>query len=215
MRGPGFSRALCFSGFRHLSVKELIREFSTRGTLPVEIEDVIAAIRSRGISDEIYYFWDNNLDPKTLRGYIKHDEYPQPSGPPKLAVEITYAKMGHEWERLVCCKEVLHVLEPAEQRCGKPDEVDLLIEKIILPADLVDPFTDGLHAATDRAALIYAVATLFPLAARNILMPKYSNGKLTLADIEDIAELPARYVAIVMSAVWKDIHDWILAQGGE
>jgi hypothetical protein len=161
-------------------VLRLIKDFSTRETLPVEVDDVIKEIVSRGIKDEVYYFWDHNLNPKVLMGYIKHDEYPTGGGKSKLVAEITYAKLGHEMERLVCCKELLHLLDPIDCRATQKDEVEKLIEKIILPPELVDPFTDGIHASTDRIAIIHAVAVLFPLAAQNILLPKYAEKNLHL-----------------------------------
>ena len=40
-------------------------------------------------------------------------------------------------------------------------------------------------------------------------MPAYQAKKFTLADIEELAELPRRYVAIVMSDAWTEIHKLI------
>jgi hypothetical protein len=192
-----------------MSAKALIRKFSELDYLPVDIATVVAELQSLGVKDEIHCFWDQNLDQTVLRGYIKHDEYPQPSGPPKQIAEISYAKMGHEWERLVCCKELLHLLDPVDQRTWKAEDINRLVEKIILPPDLVDPILDGLHALVDRVAIAYAVATLFPFKAREILMPTYQAKKFTLADIEEMAELPRRYVAMVMSDAWVEIHKLI------
>jgi hypothetical protein len=61
-----------------------------------------------------------------------------------------------------------------------------LVEKIILPPDMIDPITDGEHAASDRLAVLHAVAVLFPITAREILMPAYASKKLTPADISDL-----------------------------
>jgi hypothetical protein len=189
-----------------MSAKNLIQKFSKLDYLPVEIDLVIGELRDLGIKDEIYPFWDPNLDPNILRGYIKHDEYTLPDGTSRRVAEITYAKMGHEWERLVGCKELLHLLDPEGQRVWQPEDVERLVEKIILPPDLVDPVKDGPHALIDRVAITYAVATLFPFDARQVLMPAYTAKKLTLADIEVMAELPRRYVALVMSDEWDLIH---------
>jgi hypothetical protein len=92
-----------------------------------------------------------------------------------------------------------------------PEDVHRLIEKIILPPELQDPFNDGVHARTDRIALIYAVAVLFPFGARKILLPKYTTGELSVPQIANLAELPARYVAIVMSETWPEIHKILTA----
>jgi hypothetical protein len=39
---------------------------------------------------------------------------------------------------------------------ARPEDIDKLVEKIILPSDLQDPFNDGIHALTDRVAITYA-----------------------------------------------------------
>jgi hypothetical protein len=46
-------------------------------------------------------------------------------------------------------------------------------------------------------------------ASREILMPAYQEKKFTLADIEEMAELPRRYVAMVMSDAGVEIHKLI------
>lgn len=189
---------------------DLIRDFSKRDRLPIDVQEVVDAITARGIKDEIYYFWDHNLDATVLRGYIKHDEYPQPDGTSRFVAEITYGKLGDEWERLVCCKELLHLVDPIENRAANAEAVERLVEKIVLPPDMVDPFSDGVHANSDRLAIIHAVAVLFPLAARNILLPAYTEKKLTPADISDLAELPPRYAVLVMSEQWEDVHNLIV-----
>jgi hypothetical protein len=47
---------------------------------------------------------------------------------------------------------------------------------------------------------------------RDILLPKYAEKKITLARIADLAELPTRYAAIVMSDGWAEIHAAILGE---
>jgi hypothetical protein len=59
-----------------------------------------------------------------------------------------------------------------------------------------DPFTDGEHANTDRVAVTFATAVLFPLAARETFMPKYTENKLTLVGIADQMELSLRYCSV-------------------
>jgi hypothetical protein len=194
-----------------MSVAKLIQKFSTREALPVPIDDVIAEIVARGIKDEIYPFWDVNLDMTILRGYITHYEYPaNANGQVRRVAQITYAKMGHEWERLVCCKELLHVLDPERYRVSSAEAIIELVEKIALPADLVDSKTDGLPVLSDRVAMTEAAAVLFPLAAKNIIAPHYSDGTISLAEIADAAEIPVRYAALVMSDGWEKLHDLLV-----
>ena len=114
--------------------------------------------------------------------------------------------MGHEMERLVCCKELLHILDQNYMKVSTPSAVVDLIEKIILPPELVDPFADGIHTNSDRVAILHALAVLFPLSARAILLPPFKDGKLSAQKIAEIAELPVYYIQLVLNDGWLHIH---------
>lgn len=191
----------------------LIRQFSEKRELPIDIEThVIAALRSMGVSDEIYPFWDIHLSVGTLQGYCHREEIPRGDSS-FFMTTIGYAKNGHEMERLVSCKELLHILDPKKCRVDTAEKVYSFIAKIALRGDLVDPFSDDDDQA-DRVAVLEALAILFPLAARNELLPFYKAGELTLAQISEYAELPQSYVKIVLSDRWPKIHE-ILLRGRE
>ena len=193
-----------------MTVSALIRTCSQWDWLPTDVDThVKPEVIKLGVTDEIYFWADSKLNPEILRGEIQHWDYPEwsPRIDPVRVADITYSQqMPHEWQRLVCCKELLHIIDPIETRVTKPEEIDHLIERIVLPADLQDPFTDGIHALTDRVAIIYAAAILFPLASREILLEAHSKKKLSIPKIAQIAELPARYAALVMSETWPELH---------
>lgn len=52
-----------------MSVVELIKEFSGREKVPVDVNDVVEILRQRGIKDEVY-FWAADLDGEKLRGQL-------------------------------------------------------------------------------------------------------------------------------------------------
>jgi hypothetical protein len=198
-----------------MSVAALIKTFDQRGDLPIDVEKhVMPEFLKFGIKDEIYFWPDPKLNPGIIRGEIEHWEYPMHENDqhPRRCADITYAKqMPAEWQRLVCCKELLHILDPEETRVNKPEDINKLVEKIILPSDLQDPFSDGIHALTDRVAVTYAAAILFPFRAREILLPPYVDKKLSLQKIAELAEIPVRYAYAVMSEVWPEIHTMLIA----
>lgn len=67
------------------------------------------------------------------------------------------------------------------------------------------------HANSDRIAMLHAVAVLFPWATRKILLPKVSKiGIQRIAD--EIVDLPAKFVATVMSEQWGTIYRMMTAQ---
>lgn len=197
-----------------MRASELIKSFSQSYKLPVEIDDVIRFMQEKlGITDEIYPFWDIELDVGTLQGYCHREEIPTGRGSVYHMTTIGYAKSGHEMERLVACKELLHILDPHACRVSTGDAVYALISKIALRADLIEPFSQKDHDS-DRVAALEALAILFPLAARNELMKYYKSGELSLAKIAELTELPESYVAYVLDDSWPDIHD-ILLRGRE
>ncbi|MCB1503107.1 MAG: hypothetical protein KDK07_25570 [Bauldia sp.] len=193
-------------------VADLIQEFSALTTLPVPINDVWEKLKEWGF-DEIYFFQDVDLDPTILNGHIEQEEIPCNDGNDSYIMNtITYAKTDNETERLVICKEMLHIMDPDEYRANKPKELEELIEKIVLPAELVDPVTENAHSINDRIAITQASAVLFPLAARKLIMPHYQSGRYSLRQIADMAELPPRYVAPILSDFWPHIHDILAAR---
>jgi hypothetical protein len=114
--------------------------------------------------------------------------------------------MGEEMERLVCCKEMLHILDPEFLKARTVETVDRLISEIILPPDVTNLMNDGAHTSLDRVGIWHAVAVLMPLAAVEILRPSLKAGKLSIERIAEIAELPLFAVAVAMSDSWPSLH---------
>jgi hypothetical protein len=196
-----------------VTVSALIKTFSTWPAAPVDIEEhVLPEFLKLGVKDEVYFWSDAKLDARIVRGGITHWEYPlSEQGPIVRVADITYSdKQPHEWQRLVCCKELLHLLDPENTRVAKDHDIEKLIEKIILPADLQDPFSDGIHALTDRVAITYAAAILFPLSARAKFIPRYNDGTLSLQTIAEALEIPVRHTALVLNDAWVTIHDMLV-----
>jgi hypothetical protein len=197
-----------------MSVADLIKEFDGRKSVPVDVNDVKDALVARGIRDEIY-FWEADIDPTILRGQLVHwdpeKDWEYPTDPmqdvKKRVADIYYAKgLPLAWQRLVSCKELLHILDPTGARTATQEAVTRLTEKIVLPPDLQDA-TDGYAASTDRVALLQATAILFPWAARELIV---ANGGLSRAEIAKLVDLPERYVALVMDEQWPAIRDILL-----
>lgn len=196
-----------------MSVIKLIGDFSIREHAPVEVNDIVDYVAKIGATDEIYFF-DANIKTSVLKGIIKQWEYPlsdAPDAPVRRVAEIyTASSLPPDEKRLIECKELLHVMEPEHFRVNTYKAVDDLVKKIILPPELIDPFSDGVHANSDRAAMYHALAVLFPLAVRDLFMPPFKDDKIDLAYIADIVHLPLYYVNMVMSDHWAIIHGMML-----
>lgn len=193
-----------------MTITKLIAEFSERVVVPVELDDVVASLVKRGVRDEIYY-WKVDSDTDVLRGEITYWKYPDGEGGHKHCADIDYAKsLPIDWQRLVICKELLHILDPVESRVAAPDEVRELIQKIRLPPEDQEPLRDGMKVLSDRVGIYQALAVLFPWKTRELLGPPLADGKITIQDISLMLSVPLRYVAVVMSTLWPPAYDTLL-----
>lgn len=194
-----------------MSVSKLIQIFSTRTIVPVDIDAVVSEMKRLGVQDDIYYFHDLDLDTKTLSGQILREEIPWGAGSTRFHTTITYAKLGDEMERLVCCKELLHILDPDHAKTNTKERIENLLGKLSLPSALVDPFNTGVAENVDRIAIAESLAILFPFAARERFLRQVDAGKTTIRQIADRMELPEPHAAFVMSEMWPQHHTILVA----
>ena len=97
-----------------MSIKRLIEAFATREIVPIELNSVVERIRELGVQEEIYY-WNYDIDPTVLQGKIEHWDWPDNDGNKHGVIDIYYAaKLKIEWQRVVVCKELLHILDPGD-----------------------------------------------------------------------------------------------------
>jgi hypothetical protein len=191
------------------SLQSLLGEFSKRDVVPIDVDEVVDAMVALGVKDE-FYFWGVEIDDHRLRGALVHWQpwdYPsqEPGKDANLVADIYYAKsLGKDWQRLVCCKELLHVLEPEVSRTNTPEKVQTLIDKIVLAPELQDVVKDGIEASTDGLMLYVALALLFPFSARELLLA--DSIKRTPKEVALMVDLPERYVALVMHESWADVY---------
>jgi hypothetical protein len=193
-----------------MSVLKLINEFAKREIVPVEVDEVVAYIRALGIVDEIY-FWDADFNTRFVKGTLHLWEYPMEGWTNRVADVYTAKSDTVEERRLAQTKELLHILDQRIDRVNTPEDVAGLIGKIVLPANLMDAATDGDHALSDRIAILHAVAVLFPITARDMLLPMFRDKKITVGEIAKLVALPEPYVTFAMSDVWTSTHPAMIA----
>lgn len=193
-----------------MKVSDLIAEFSTRVNLPVDVNDVLPFIATNGQETEVE-FVGVDLNPEILQGKIKifhlrNGVY----GEPRRCANIYYHR-GHtrDWQRFICCKELLHLLDPKGAETSSPEQIDELAEAMGLPHYMQDPTAD-FATNTDRLAEFRAAAILLPYSAREILLEPLAESRLELGDIAQLADIPRKYVGLVMSPHWPEIHKLFL-----
>ncbi|WP_447726215.1 hypothetical protein [Sphingomonas koreensis] len=195
-----------------MNTSDLINHFSSQASLPVDVNAVLAVLKENGCDDKIEFI-GVDLDIEILQGkikifYVRDGVYSEPERWANI-----YYHQGHDsgWQRFICCKELLHLMDPVTAQTSSPEAIELLAEKIGLPPEMQDPVADGVATNVDRMAEWRAAAILLPLDSRNILLEPFKQGLLTLDDIARMADIPRRYVGLVMSPIWERVHD-ILAQ---
>lgn len=197
-----------------MPIRQLVRTFASREQGPIDIDtDVVPAVLALAEGGEVYCWGNKALDPAILKGLFRHWTYPpNDRGDPEISVyDIDYATNAHIYmQRLVCCKELMHILDPVDCRVMTNPEFEILCKKIVLPPETQDPLRDGKGAMSDRIASLYALAILFPWAMRQLILPKYESGVLTIEKITEIIQIPPGYIQFVMSDEWPEVHKYFV-----
>jgi hypothetical protein len=189
-----------------MNIPELIEKFASRKSLPVDVNDVLTCLKEHGNEDKIEFI-GVDLDPDVLLGLIKifHVRDVVYADPIRY-VNIYYNRtQSVDWQRMICCKEIVHLLDPTSAETKTSEEIFKLAEKIGLPPEMQDPTSDGIATSTDRLAEFRAAAILLPWEARQVLLPAFKAGSLTTMDIARLADMPHKYVGFVMSDVWERV----------
>lgn len=194
-----------------MEVKALIAEFASHRRLPVDVNDVLAKLRENGIDDDVEFI-GVDFDTSIMQGKIKiYHARPRPYAEPVRYANIYYHR-GHDsdWQRFICCKEMLHLVDPPGAQTKTPEEIAALEEKIGLPPEMQDPEQDGWATNVDRLAEFRAAAILLPWACRELLVAPLHRGDLSLDDIARMADIPRKYVGFVMSPYWETVHPMLV-----
>ncbi len=197
-----------------MSLKKLIEIFSCHTKLPVQIKVVVGQIVEMGVQDKITYI-GVDLDVSVLRGQFIRvaTERTGVYGDPIYSAEIYYAtNQDIDWQRLVVCKELVHLFDGDEASTRTQDELNHLMEMMALSPELQFQKDDGFKVLTDKIATLYAVCILFPKEARDALLDPYQQGLISAGDIARTAEIPEKYIRLAMLRGWEDIFDTLTAE---
>lgn len=197
-----------------MKASDILRHFSSKVDAPVDVNDVLAFIHAGGVECDVE-FLEVELDTEILLGQC-HKFYVRsvPYADPELFANIYYAKqMTRDWQRLVCCKELIHLIDRDGHQATTPDQIRKNAEHIGLPIELRDFPTEGPIANSDTIAEFFALGILFPLAARDALMEPYKAGRLKIEDIARFFDIPKQKASFVMTTNWEAVHTKLLNTG--
>ena len=193
-----------------MKIHDLIEHFSSYVKVPINPDDVALQIKKAGIADEIRFI-QVDLQSIILRGalnsYVLTDGV---YGEPRVYSDIYFAReLDRPWRRLVCCKELLHTLDVGVSQTVGPEAVERLIDGLCSKVEIkgAGPLTpEMLQVWNDQLMIWYATAILFPQSVRELVMPVFSNGLMTVEQIATRLDLPINMVMIVLSDQWPGLY---------
>ncbi|MFG1189241.1 hypothetical protein [Xanthobacter flavus] len=189
-----------------MSVKKLIDFFSTFQIAPVEVADVRDQIvESYNVTDDIIIM-PVNVDPTMLRGlYFRYREKTGPYSNKSCSVVLYSGRLSLPWQRLVCAKELIHILDESLFKTSTPEDVSTLVDKLVSRGRGTELGRSDVAAFKDHIALYQALAVLVPEEIREDVVKRYESGEMGTEEVADLFCIPLEYVLLVLSPDWPEI----------
>jgi hypothetical protein len=186
-----------------MNLTSLLEHFDSHENLHIEVNAVRDQVVTLGFQDEIRFHFVN-IEENILRGLLfRYTKHAAVYGDPIRCSEICIAKsLSPEWRRLVAVKELLHITDTEDETAQSEAAVEKLIQRLSLPFEIREETKSSLN---DRTHIIPALAVLVPKGCRDILRPIYKDGKITTADIANMAQIPERYSDLIMGDLFEDL----------
>lgn len=191
--------------------KKLIEQFSDIEMLPIEITEVRDAILDLGVQDQIHIVGNSADTAKVWGAYYKFSRHPGVYAAPELHSIIAYnLGLSIEWQRVVCCKELVHIFDRDEERTNTPEHVVELAAKLLGPMSSEDFGIGEIMALKDKIAMYQSLPLLFPNAARSKALAAIAAGTHDAKSIAKQAVLPLSIVTLILSKDWPAISSHFL-----
>lgn len=193
-----------------MSIAKIVRHFEGLGQAYVDLRDVVSEFR-RMMPNDSLRVTAVDLPENIIRGvHYSYTHHPDPASAliPQPVTQIIYSSQQPVcWQRLVVCKELIHVFDDTGIETDQPEEVKELVKQ--LTGELPTSVKSGnLHWFFDNLAEYQAMAILFPFGLREAI-----NGRGPNIDRDRLAtelELPRRVVDMVLSDAWTSLRESIL-----
>jgi hypothetical protein len=192
---------------KKMSARKVSQHFDGVGKVPVDIKDVLKWINAH-LMDEVINIHGIDISADSLNGGIVSQTMPQKPHPnsavrPWKQHTIAYrTQLSMEMQRLVVCKEVLHVFEPPSVRTNDQLKVLALAEALMVKNG-GEPGEGQAAALADNISKWNAVTVLFPFGYWEECFKAHKEGAMTLDEIADALEIPRSYVAVTMTDGWR------------
>lgn len=185
----------------------IYKHFAACPRLPIYLKDVKDFVLKTGEARLITRY-PVDIDDLHLRGMLRvYRAKPPYAQEEHIVAQIAYYEgLTEPWVRLVCCKELLHLLDNHEQTATTKEEVASLIEEVTLPLEAVA----SIPGLTDHLKLIEALCILVPSAAGNLLRAANREDKLSADDLSKLARIPEEFGRVVLSEPFAELQNKIM-----
>ncbi len=189
-------------------LNKLIQSFANRKEVPVEVDEVRNAVIALGVQDKIV-FHAAAADPAKISGaFYQFTRRSVVYGEPELCTLITFnSNLPVSMQRVVCCKEIIHIFDRDEERTNTLEHMTELASKLLGPMSTEDFGLSDLMATKDKIALYQSLPLLFPAAARNAAITAIASGRHSAETVAAQACLPLQLVKLMLTAEWPGISD--------
>lgn len=188
-------------------LKELVESLADRTDLPIEVEEIAKILVDLGCQDEVH-FYDIAADPKKIKGAF--DQFTRRNsvyGDPLLVTLVPYnSNYPVEWQRLVCCKELMHLFDRDLERTDSEEEVPSFLEKLLGPLSTEDFGLADFMAVKDKIAAYQCLPLLMPRAALKIARQAVAEGKKTPEEVADWANIPLQFLVMMLDEQWDTLN---------
>lgn len=185
----------------------IFKHFAASSHLPVRLKDVKDFVLRSGSAGKIIRF-PVDIDELVLHGMLRvYRDVPPYADEERVIAQIAYYQgLDEGYTRLVCCKEMLHLLDSHEQTAETRKKVSQLIEDVTLPIEAVS----SLPGLADHTKLIDALCVLVPTAAGNLLRAAHADRDLSADDLAKLARIPEPFARVVLSERFATLQNAIM-----
>ena len=187
-----------------MSLQKLISHFQQTLEFPIKIEDIRKWILDNNYQEEIN-FYAVEVDEEVLRGVFK--QYVRRNGmygDTVLVTDIGYAaSLNLCWQRLVCCKEMVHIFDRIDSKTYTAEQIDKLTFNLTSPSSQLSPYPKDLQSET--LALLKALQILAPLPVIENLKDSYNDNTKSEYDIAYFLRIPECYINFLFSPHYSEI----------
>lgn len=183
----------------------IYEHFASQTLLPIRLRDVRQFILNTGEATVIARYPVDDMDELVLKGMLRvYRDRPPYAIEDRVMAEIAYYSGLHPYEvRMVCCKEMLHLLDNHHATACDAEKVAQLVQEITLPFEAVA----SIPGLTDHVKMLHALAILLPPTALAILRDAHRENKLSPENVARIARIPEEWARLALSEQWAAISE--------